>query len=78
MRFLGLVLVVLGLLAAGFALSASDDGSHRDAGANDAAAAESARVRMPEDPKSCAGCHRARNPGILAQWDSSAHAAKGV
>jgi hypothetical protein len=35
-------------------------------------------ARTVEDAESCAGCHRERQPGILAQWDASHHAAAGV
>ncbi len=28
--------------------------------------------------ESCEDCHRRRQPGVLAQWDTSAHAAQGV
>ena len=30
------------------------------------------------DPESCIGCHEERQPGIMAQWNASAHAREGV
>jgi len=30
------------------------------------------------DPESCYGCHAERQPGIIAQWDGSAHQIEGV
>ena len=30
------------------------------------------------DPESCAGCHRERQPGILAAWDAGVHAQEEV
>lgn len=35
-------------------------------------------VSVPESSKKCAECHAQSNPGIVAQWKGSTHAAKGV
>ncbi len=37
-----------------------------------------AHVAIPESSKKCASCHAEANPGIVAQWRGSTHAAKGV
>ena len=75
MRLMGLLLLVAGLGVLVVALNArsNERTSHGSAGA-----LASGRVAVDEGPQSCAGCHRARQPGVLAQWDTSAHAASGV
>lgn len=73
------LLLLLGLGAVALALT------DRDAGQRDAEAAlgvqgvaDGPPAVALETPESCAGCHRGRQPGLLAQWDTSVHAAKGV
>jgi len=35
-------------------------------------------VAIPESSKQCVDCHRQQNPGIIAHWEDSTHAVKGV
>lgn len=42
------------------------------------AGTRAAHVAVPESSKKCAECHAQSNPGIVAQWQNSTHAAKGV
>jgi len=35
-------------------------------------------VKVPKNSERCVDCHRQSNPGIIAHWESSTHAQKGV
>ncbi|MHC4452214.1 MAG: multiheme c-type cytochrome, partial [Planctomycetota bacterium] len=35
-------------------------------------------VVIPDSSKKCVECHDQQNPGIVAHWEGSTHAAKGV
>lgn len=37
-----------------------------------------AHIIVPVSSKSCVDCHQQANPGIIAHWEDSTHAAKGV
>jgi hypothetical protein len=73
MKAVGVLLVLLGLVAAALGLRAVPDRVPRSV-----ASGPTAGRAASESPTSCAGCHRARQPGLLAQWDASGHARAGV
>ncbi len=74
-----LVLMVLGVGAVALAIVGAGEDALLTGEAAVAAASDAPRsTSQPETPKSCAGCHRTRQPGLLAQWDESAHAEEGV
>ncbi len=73
MRIAAWIFVVLGVVA----LAAS----RRTQPSEDDTRGQGALAEAPgslEEAESCAGCHRERQPGILAQWDESRHAAAGI
>src|SRR5215831_3116839 len=37
-----------------------------------------AKIVIPASSKQCVDCHQQGNPGIVAQWQGSSHARKGV
>ena len=65
------VLMLLGLGAVGLAIFGGDPDATGQA-------EDATPVFAPETPESCAGCHRGRQPGLLAQWDQSVHMLEGV
>ena len=73
------ILALLGLGAVGLAVFGEDPletGPAIDIGPS--SSMEDGIPRDIETPESCAGCHRGRQPGLLAQWDESVHVAEGV
>ncbi len=84
MTRIAVVLILLGLGAVGLALFGGDGDDPALAGRVSRAiesatgGADARPPSEPETPKSCAGCHRGRQPGLLAQWDESVHAAERV
>ncbi len=72
-------LFVVGLLAIHPPGASEDDAAPAQAPTQSPVTAPPTPAAAPvEDSDSCAGCHRRRQPGVLAQWDASTHKLEGV
>ncbi len=53
-------------------------GENREAGADPVAAADATDPVAQDAAQTCVECHTERTPGIVADWEVSAHAAEGI